>query len=114
MRKLIIALLAGLVAGAASLFWLLPSGNAAERATWTPPPDTIIAIEGNKYDGFGVYHFDGSSIFPPTDSEAEAECAEYDRRIDRVRCRVEVRVWYRDLAATKRALRYAHFYDPQE
>lgn len=114
MPKLILSVLAGLVAGAASLFWLLPTGNAAESSAWTPPPDTIIAVEGNKLDGFGIHYLDGSSIFPPTDSEARAECSEYDERLDRVRCRVEVRTWYRDLGDLKRALRYAHFFAHQE
>lgn len=112
MRKLILALLAGVIAGSASLFWLLPSSNAAEQAAWTPPPKTVIAVEGNKLDGFGIYYFDGSSIFPPTDSEAAAECSEYDLFRDRVRCRAEVETWYRDLGVMKRALRYARYYAP--
>jgi hypothetical protein len=52
-------------------------------------------------------HYDGRTVSPPTDSEARAECNEYDEPLDRVRCRTEVRVWYRDLAATKRAIRFA-------
>ena len=48
------------------------------------------------------------ALFPPTDSEAIAECNEYDTRVARVRCRVGVRVWYRDLADLEQALRLAH------
>lgn len=115
MRKLILALLTGLAAGAAALSLLLPSGAAAESERhWTPPADTIIAVEGNKSDGFGIFYFDGSSVFPPTDSEAKAECSEYDRRIDEVRCWVEVKTWYRDLADLKRSLRYVRYYESSE
>ena len=81
---------------------------ADPMAEWVPPDDTIVKVEGNKYDGFGIYHYDGSSLFPPTDSEARAECEEYDSRIEVVRCKTEVRVWYRDLAQLRRALRYAN------
>ncbi len=37
-----------------------------------------------------------------------AECQEYSAKVGRIRCRVEVKTWYRDLVATKRALKYAH------
>ena len=73
-----------------------------------PPGDTIVHVEGDKANGFGVYYYDGSAIFPPTDSEARAECGEYDTRVARVRCRTEVRVWYRDLADLQQALNHAH------
>jgi hypothetical protein len=73
----------------------------------TPPPgDTIVHIEGDAANGFGIERYDGTWLFPPTDSEALAECAEYDTRIARVRCRVQVRTWYRDLAAMKQTISY--------
>ena len=75
--------------------------------TYEPPAHTIVEVEGDKANGFGVFYYDGTSIFPPTDSEALAECGEYDLRVDRVRCGTEVRIWYRDLGDLKRALRYA-------
>ena len=71
------------------------------------PAKVIVEVEGDAADGFGVHYDDGTSIYPPTDSEAFAECGEYDTRVARVRCRTEVRVWYRDLADLRRALEHA-------
>ena len=73
-----------------------------------PAPETIVKVTGNASEGFGIEHYDGSSTFPPTHSEAMAECQEYSAKVGRIRCRVEVKTWYRDLVATKRALKYAH------
>ncbi|KRF17433.1 hypothetical protein ASG90_07085 [Nocardioides sp. Soil797] len=86
------------------------SGHAETRAPegWQPPPKTIVAVEGDKANGFSIHHYDGSWLYPPTDSEAAAECSAYDTRVKRVRCNTEVRTWYRDLGRLKRALRYAH------
>ncbi len=70
-------------------------------------PDTIVAVEGDAANGFGIHYYDGSSIYPPTDSEAAAECGEYDTLRARVRCRTEVRTWYRDLADLQRSLAWA-------
>jgi hypothetical protein len=83
-------------------------GVAAVAGGGSPPGDTIVAVTGNAANGFDIRHYDGSTLHPPTGSEASAECGEYDRRIDRVRCRVEVRTWYRDLADLQQALRWAH------
>jgi hypothetical protein len=74
----------------------------------TAAPETIVKVTGNASEGFGIEHYDGSSTFPPTHSEAMAECQEYSAKVGRIRCRVEVKTWYRDLVATKRALKYAH------
>ena len=81
-------------------------GMAAAAAMGTDP-DTIVRVEGDAANGFGIHYHDGSSIYPPTDSEARAECGEYDRRRERVRCRAEVRTWYRDLAELQRSLAWA-------
>ncbi|GAA5145977.1 hypothetical protein GCM10023340_16200 [Nocardioides marinquilinus] len=64
----------------------------------------IVEVEGDAANGFGITYADGSSIYPPTDSEARAECGEYDTWKARIVCRVEVRTWYRDLADLKRSL----------
>ena len=81
-------------------------GSASDVSA--PPGDTIVEITGDAANGFEIRHYDGTELFPPTDSEARAECGEYDRRVARVRCRTAVRTWYRDLAATKQALDWAH------
>ena len=78
-----------------------PSGDA-------PPGDTIVEVTGDKANGFEIRHYDGTAQYPPTDSEARAECSEYDTRVKRVRCRTEVRTWYRDLGDLKQALDWAH------
>ncbi len=75
--------------------------------SWVPPDDTIVRVTGNAEEGFGIEHYDGTSLFPPTRSEARAECGEYDTVPARVRCRTEMRTWYRDLADMKDALRLA-------
>ncbi|HZJ07779.1 MAG TPA: hypothetical protein VFD59_20310 [Nocardioidaceae bacterium] len=82
-------------------------GSAIAGGTWKPPGDTITRITGTQGDGFTVHRYDGSVDHLPTTSEATAECGEYAGRIRRVRCRTTVRTWYDDLAATKRAIRYA-------
>ena len=73
---------------------------------WVPPGDTIVRVTGNAEQGFGIQHYDGSAEFPPTDSEARAECSEYDTQVARVRCRTEVRVWYSALGDLKRSINY--------
>ncbi len=98
--SLLTAVVAGLLCAPAL------ASDTAERA-YEPPPKTIVKVEGDKANGFGIYYYDGTSIYPPTDSEAYAECGEYDRYADRVRCRTEVRVWYRDLGDLKRSINYA-------
>jgi hypothetical protein len=73
-----------------------------------PAGDTIVEVTGDAANGFEIHHYDGTAEFPPTDSEAAAECSEYDTRVARVRCRTEVRTWYRDLADLEQALDFAH------
>ncbi|QZY29759.1 hypothetical protein [Nocardioides coralli] len=70
-------------------------------------PDTIVRVDGDAAHGFAIHHHDGTVLYPPTDSEARAECGEYHRRVARVRCRTEVRTWYRDLAELQRSLEWA-------
>ncbi|MEO9323244.1 hypothetical protein ABFT23_07110 [Nocardioides sp. C4-1] len=94
-------LLLGLVGGASAALAAVVDGPAENRA---PARPVVVEVEGDAANGFTLHHADGSSISPPTDSEAMAECGEYDTRLDRVRCRVEVRTWYRDLGDLQRSL----------
>ncbi|MCW2795520.1 hypothetical protein [Nocardioides sp.] len=105
MKNVIAVLVAavGICFGVAGLALATP-----HSATYIPPDDTIVDITGDPSNGFTIEHYDGTSISPPTDSEARAECSEYDTRVARVRCRSEVRVWYRDLGQFEVALDYAH------
>lgn len=81
--------------------------TAVARAVTAPPPRTIVKVTGTKDEGFVVRRLDGSVSFPPTWSEAMAECAELSTAIQRARCTTFVRVRYADLLAIKRAIRYA-------
>jgi hypothetical protein len=105
-----VALFNGVGGGAAALVALLVTAASVGAApdAKAPAPETIVKVTGNASEGFGIEHYDGSSTFPPTHSEAMAECQEYSAKVGRIRCRVEVKTWYRDLVATKRALKYAH------
>jgi len=85
----------------------LLTGVGVAVATGDTDPTTIVKVEGDAANGFGIHYYDGSSIYPPTDSEARAECGEYDTFRARVRCRTEVRTWYRDLADLQRSLEWA-------
>lgn len=108
MKNLILVLVSGLVAAAGlGLGFVGLAAAAPDRGAYIPPDDTIVRITGDKIHGFTIRHYDGTEISPPTDSEARAECAEYDTEVARVRCRTEVRTWYRDLGQTKRAINYA-------
>lgn len=99
-------LLAALIAAGPAVGLATATGSAV--GVMAPPGDTIVEITGDAANGFEIRHYDGTSLFPPTDSEARAECNEYDGRVARVRCRTEVRTWYRDLADTQQALDWAH------
>jgi hypothetical protein len=104
---LLTAVLGGLLA-AAGLASAASEGPDDRRA---PARPVIVEVEGDKANGFTLVYADGSSISPPTDSESMAECSEYDRRIDRVRCRVEVRTWYRDLGDLQRSLAWVRAHE---
>lgn len=105
MRRSILATL--VTAGAMAATALIPAAGAARPVAAPPAPDTVVQVTGDAENGFEITYYDGSGLYPPTDSEALAECGEYDRRIDRVRCRTEVRTWYRDLAVLQQALEWA-------
>lgn len=107
-----IALLFAVTAVAFACGGLGAAVAVADETATEPAGDTIVEVTGDAANGFEIHHYDGSAQFPPTDSEAAAECAEYDTRIARVRCRTEVRTWYRDLADLQQALDWAHAQSP--
>ncbi|WP_232676383.1 hypothetical protein [Nocardioides sp. R-C-SC26] len=101
-----LAVLAALVVTVVAGIGAADATDRAPRAGTPSERPIIVEVTGDAANGFGVHYADGSEIFPPTDSESIAECSEYDRRLDRVRCRVEVRIWYRDLGDLQRSLAY--------
>lgn len=107
----LLALVIGLGTGLAAALLAVPGAAApsAPAATWAPSGKTIIAVEGDKENGFGIHHYDGTALYPPTDSESYAECGEYDTLVAVVRCKTVVRVWFRDLAKLQQSLRYAEW-----
>ncbi|CAN5666205.1 hypothetical protein BH11ACT8_BH11ACT8_14510 [soil metagenome] len=107
MKHSITLLVGGLVSAAAITVGGL---GLADLATADPgragSRPVIVEVTGDAANGFGIEYTDGSGLYPPTDSEALAECAEYDARVARVRCRAQFRTWYRDLAELQRSLEY--------
>jgi hypothetical protein len=82
--------------------------GAAERAPgWVPPGDTVVAVTGDADNGFSIEHHDGTTLHPPTLSEATAECGEYDTEVQVAVCVAEVETWYRDLADLQVAIAWA-------
>lgn len=94
--------------GLAALLLLVVGTGPVAATAGQPPPGTIVAVTGDADRGFTIEHLDGRVEHTPTLSEARAECAEYDARLARVRCRTEMRIWYRDLGRLRQALDYAH------
>lgn len=103
-----LAVLAGTALAGAALAGAgaAPTADAGEPH-WKPPDDTITAVTGTRSSGFHVSYVGRPTAYLPSVSEALVECGEYHKLYRRVRCRVEVRTWYRDLGDTKRAIRYA-------
>ncbi|WP_187366723.1 hypothetical protein [Nocardioides dongxiaopingii] len=90
-------LVLALLGGAAGLALAGPSSERGTRPV-------VVDVTGDAANGFEITYADGSQAFPPTDSESRAECGEYDTLRQRVRCRTEVRTWYRDLGDLQRSL----------
>jgi hypothetical protein len=97
-----------LVAASVGTAMAVGDERAEPGQRWIPPHDTIVKVAGTPEDGFAIHHYDGSVLYPPTDSEARAECLEYDTKVSRVRCRTEIATWYADLEDMKVALRWAN------
>jgi hypothetical protein len=106
LRRLAASLLAALTVGG-----LAGSATAGPPTTtrtdpYVPPAETIVQVEGDAANGFGIRHYDGSWHYPPTDSETMAECEEYDRWVRRFRCKVANRAWFRAYEGFKHTTRY--------
>lgn len=99
---------AALAAAALAVTAIAPA-EASDRAPGHQPGSErpiIVDVTGDPQNGFGIEYAEGAGLYPPTDSEAMAECSEYDQRLERVKCRVEVRTWYRDLGDMQRSFAY--------
>ena len=108
-RTLVAGLAATLAVLAAAMLGSSSQAQAhAERSASPPAADTIVRVLGDAADGYAIRHYDGTWEFPSPSSEARAACADDDTRVAQVRCRTEVRTWYRDLAAVQQALAWAH------
>ena len=109
-RLLLLALVPALLAGSGAVAWAsAPDAVVRDPEPYVPPAGTIVQVDGDPANGFSIKHFDGSWTYPPTDSETTAECNEYDSRIDRVRCRVRARTWFRALAGFRQTTLYYRF-----
>jgi hypothetical protein len=110
MSDLVLRRLAALLLALFAVGGLAVSASASPVATRTdpyvPPAETIVFVEGDAANGFGIKHYDGSWDYPPTDSETMAECEEYDRWVRRFRCKVSERTWLRALADFKETTTY--------
>lgn len=107
LRRRIARTAAGSLTGLALMAALtgIAGADGTSRARDRP---VIVEVTGDAANGFEITYADGSSLFPPTGSEARAECSEYDTRVARVRCRVGVRTWYRDLGDLQRSIMFVH------
>jgi hypothetical protein len=108
MKRYAASVLAAALALVAGCVGTALAAPGAHHSDWVPPDDTIVDVRGDAANGFAIRHYDGSTLFPPTRSEARAECEEYSTQVERGRCKSEVRTWYADLADMQTALRWAH------
>ncbi|MEZ0578182.1 hypothetical protein [Nocardioides sp. MH1] len=109
-RLLLLALVPALLAGSGAVAWASsPHATPHDPEPYVPPARTIVQVDGDAANGFSIKHYDGSWTSPPTDSETIAECNEYDRRIQRVRCRVRARAWSHALDGFKQTTLYYRF-----
>lgn len=107
MLKKIVLLVGGLTTLAATALGAadLAAADARSSAARAPRP-IVVEVTGDAANGFEITYADGTGRYPSTDSEALAECSEYDTRVSRVRCRAQVRTWYRDLGDLQASLAY--------
>ena len=99
-------LIGGLVTVAATTVGVAGLARADSDSAPGAERPIIVEVSGDAANGFGIEYAGGGASYPPTDSEAMAECSEYDTRLARVKCRAEVRTWYRDLGDLQASLAY--------
>jgi len=112
-RPRIIAPVLLVVAGLTTGIGIGATGTSSAQAPhpWAPGSarvsgETIVEVSGGPARGFTIYRLNGTIESPPTDSEARAECSEYDTKRQRRRCRTEVRQWYADLGVLRDTIDY--------
>lgn len=88
---------------------LTAGGGAAAWATVDDPPaaSTIVDVSGDRDHGWTIEHYDGTVSYPPTFSEAKAECNEYHREANRKRCAGQLHTRNHFLWEMKRSLNWA-------
>jgi hypothetical protein len=96
-----------LLAAVAGLVPLVAVPSAGPSPAPPLPGHTIVAVEGDAENGFGITRLDGSTEHPPTLSESTAECTEYDDPTEAAVCEAEVRTRYAGLADLQLSLRWA-------
>lgn len=106
LKKHLALLIGGLVTVAATTVGVAGLAGAASDSAPARERPVIVEVTGDAANGFGIEYAGGGGSYPPTDSEAMAECSEYDTRVARVKCRAEVRTWYRDLGDLQASLAY--------
>jgi len=106
LRRVAALLLALLAVGGVAVSAAADPAATSLTEPYVPPADTIVHVEGDAANGFGIEHYDGSWTYPPTDSETIAECEEYDRPRRQFRCKVSNRTWFRALAGFRETTDY--------
>lgn len=97
-----------LAATAAALAPFTPALGAGASPTGPDlPSHTIVAVEGDARNGFGITRLDGSTEYPPTLSESTAECSEHDDPTDAAVCVAQVETRYAGLADLQLSLSWA-------
>ena len=90
---------------------ILTVGGGA--ATWaavdsTPPADTIVDVNGDRWHGWSIEHYDGSVTYSPTVEKARKQCDRYRHKVSWARCRARLFTRYTDLEEMQQSLAYAN------
>lgn len=97
-----------LAVSAAAAILTLGGGAATWAATdRTPPPDTVVDVNGDRYHGWSIEHYDGSVDYAPTVEKAKAVCDRFHHKVHWTRCRARLFVRYHGFDQMQAALNYA-------